>query len=172
MDYVLWLKDLLERFWKWLAVIASGMYATFHYLFEPSEAWNAVWKMFLGSFITKMIELAYDEESGKWGWSIFKTRFSASVGLYKGAPKMLLYLLLMFAVASAKDIFTQTVVDNFHFTAAAILFTLELFNSMQHLGKLPTLSKLARALKEMIKQLLVPKGFQKLFDDEKDDEDV
>lgn len=172
MDYLIWLKDLLERFWKWLVLIASGVYATFQYLFEPTEAWNAVWKMFLCSFITKMIELGYDSETDKWGWSIFKNRFSASTGLYKGAPKMLLYLFFMFAAATSKFIFTQTVVDNFHFAATAIFFTLELFNSLQHLSKLPSLSRLAKSLKDMIKQVLVPKGFQKFFEDEDDGLDV
>lgn len=85
---------------------------------------------------------------------------------------MLLYLFFMFTVATSKSIFAETVVDNLHFTATAIFFTLELFNCLQHLSRLPSLGRLAKNLKNMIKQALVPKGLQKFFEDEDDDLNV
>lgn len=134
MQYIEWLEDLLHRAWKIALTLWSVTYGLFHLLFEPSTAWNAAWGMFLLSFITKIVQLTYEEKSF---WKMLKHRFSACVAVKKAAPRVIFYLTLMFGVARSRAIFPEAIRSNFYFVATSLVFTIEFLNSMQHLSVLP-----------------------------------
>lgn len=154
MDYGLWLKDTWERL-KYVVLTAWGLtYTVFHYLFHPTRAWNAAWLMFMFAFVTKMVQMSYEERGF---WSMLRHRFSAKVAVEKAMPRVIFYLALMFGVARGRDIFPNTITDNMHTVFTSFVFALELINSLQHLSGLPNV-KVDKFI-DWIKKTLMPKGF-------------
>ncbi len=171
ISYFQWLGDVFQRMWKWILTASAGVWAVFYYMFQPTEAWGAVWKMMLVSFLTKMIQIAYDFEKEKWSLKSFKTNFSFSAGKQKALPQIFFYMLLMYILAAGKFVFPELVINSAHRTVTSVLFTLEAGNSIQHLAVIPTISKLGNFIKLELVQIFLPDKLKEYFNKEdKEDE--
>lgn len=148
-----WLKDLITNLWKWLLGLWVVTYEIFHWLFHPTAAWNAAWSMFALAFITKMVQMSYEEGSF---WKMLRTRFSVSVAISKAAPRVIFYLVLMFAAARGMNALPETVSNNLHFVFTSFVFVIEFLNSLQHINKIPGVD--AGGIISWVKKTLMPKG--------------
>lgn len=146
-------KEILDNVWEWFLIVWAGTYAIFRYLFQPTSAWNAVWLMFLLSFVTKLIQMSFEEKSFR---KMLRKRFSSKIAIQKAVPKIFLYLTLMFATARANDVFPEVVSINLHFVFTAFVFAMELINSLQHLNQVEGVD--ASGLIGWVKKTIMPKG--------------
>lgn len=151
-----WLERLSER----IAIVWGTAYVVFCYLFEPSKAWGAVWAALTASFVTKMLELAYDSERGKLRWTKFKGHFSSTTALVKLTFKAGMYLLLMFLLARAGAVYPEAILHYVRTTILSLAFTIEATNSIKHLSVFPGWGKYGQAFIRVFK-----KGFTPDLDD-------
>lgn len=154
--------EWIDRLWDRVIIIWGAVYVAFCYLFDPSKAWGAVWSVFAASFITKMLELAYDAEKEKLSWKSFKDRFSSKTALFGMAMKSAMYLLLMFGLARAEAVYPDTVLNYARSIILSISFTIEFVNGIQHLSVFPALKKYANIFGGVVKKTILPKDFDDL----------
>jgi hypothetical protein len=109
--------------------------------------------MFALAFITKMVQMSYEEGSF---WKMLRTRFSVSVAVSKAAPRVIFYLVLMFAAARGMNVLPETVSNNLHFVFTSFVFVIEFLNSLQHINKIPGVD--AGGIINWVKKTLMPKG--------------
>ncbi len=154
--------EWIERLWDRVIIIWGAVYVAFCYLFSPSSAWNGVWSVFAASFVTKMFELAYDSEKERLRWATFKGNFSSTTALVKLTFKAGMYLLLMFVLARAEAVYSETVLHYARSVILSIAFTIESTNAIKHLSVFPGLSKYAKAFGGVIKKAFMPQEYDDL----------
>lgn len=152
--------EWLDRIWERIVLMWGAAYVVFCYLFEPSKAWGAVWGALVASFVTKMLELAYDTEKGKLRWTTFKGNFSSTTALVKLTFKAGMYLLLMFLLARAEAVYPEAILHYVRTTILSLAFTIEATNSIKHLSVFPGWRKYGQAFIQVFK-----KGFTPDLDD-------
>lgn len=152
------IQSCLGKFWRWLIVIWGSSYTLFVKVFEPDRAWVAIWRVFVLSFFTKMLELAYDEETERLSYKAWRSRFSSATALFKAFFKVAIYLVLMLLLAEGRSVYSQGVSHQARSVVTSLVFTIECLNNLKHLSTLPALSGYVKAISKAVKQIVLPKG--------------
>lgn len=154
------IQTYLGKFWRWLIVIWGSSYALFVKVFEPDRAWVAIWRVFVLSFFTKMLELAYDEEKERLTYRAWRSKFSSTTALFKSFFKVAIYLVLMLLLAEGRSVYSQGVSHQARSIVTSLVFTIECLNNLKHLSALPTLKGYVKALTKIIKRTVLPEGIE------------
>ncbi len=158
---------LLDKIWEKFLMACCTVYMVFQYLFSPDAAWGAVWAMFVASFITKMLEISYCAERQRMTWRAFRDNFSSTTALFKLSTKSALFLLLMFILARG-EVINPAAIGYLRSGILSIAFTIEAFNSVQHMSVFPSLERYTKLFSGAIKKHLWPKGFEEESKEDKE----
>lgn len=148
--------EFFERVWEKFLAASCTVYMIFQYMFSPDAAWGAVWAMFIASFFTKMLEISYCPKTKRMTWRAFRDNFSSTTALFKLSVKSALFLLLMFILARG-EVINPAAIGYLRSGILSIAFTIEAFNSVQHMSVFPSLEKYTKLFSGAIKKHLWPK---------------